>query len=162
MTTRFRKGRSTVYTVSVKKCRKLETNIPRKGIAQPSPNFHIHVSICLWAILYIPTIDLPILLQDICGPILGIYKSLTDTWRWKLGLRPHNSQKRNTQMRFSLQCWTTTDLRGGGGTVQLWPSIFVIHNRNFWKYFVDIWERGLANFFFGIHKSEIVCSVSRD
>jgi hypothetical protein len=24
--------------------------------------------------LYIPTIDLPILLQEICGPILGIYK----------------------------------------------------------------------------------------
>ncbi len=29
-----------------------------------------------------------------CGPILWIYKSLTDTWMWKLGLRPHNSQKR--------------------------------------------------------------------
>ncbi len=24
-------------------------------------------------------------------PILGIYKSLTDTWMWKLGLRPRNS-----------------------------------------------------------------------
>jgi hypothetical protein len=30
-------------------------------------------------ILHIPTIDLPILLQEICGPILGIFKSLTDT-----------------------------------------------------------------------------------
>jgi hypothetical protein len=30
-------------------------------------------------LLYIPTIDLPILLQEICGPIIGIYKSLTDT-----------------------------------------------------------------------------------
>ncbi len=39
-------------------------------------NFHIHVSV---SDLYIPTIDLPILLQEICGPILGIYKSLTDT-----------------------------------------------------------------------------------
>jgi hypothetical protein len=48
--------------------RKLETNIPRKGIAWP--NFHIHVS---ESDLYIPTIDLPILLQEICGPILGIY-----------------------------------------------------------------------------------------
>jgi hypothetical protein len=28
--------------------------------------------------LYIPTIDLPILLQEICGPILEIFKSLTD------------------------------------------------------------------------------------
>ncbi len=26
----------------------------------------------------------------------GIYKSLTDTWMWKLELSPHNSQKRNT------------------------------------------------------------------
>ncbi len=29
--------------------------------------------------LYIPAIDLPIMLQEICGPILGIYKSLTYT-----------------------------------------------------------------------------------
>jgi hypothetical protein len=35
-----------------------------------SPNFHIHVSV---SDLYISTIDLPILLQEICGPILGIY-----------------------------------------------------------------------------------------
>jgi hypothetical protein len=41
-----------------------------------SPNFHIHVSV---RDLFNPTIDLPILLQEICGPILGIYKSLTDT-----------------------------------------------------------------------------------
>ncbi len=30
---------------------------------------------------------LPFLLEEICRPILGIYKSLTDTWMWKLGLR---------------------------------------------------------------------------
>jgi hypothetical protein len=41
-----------------------------------SPNFHIHVSL---SDLYIPTIDLPIQLQEICGPILGINKLLTDT-----------------------------------------------------------------------------------
>ncbi len=41
-----------------------------------SPNFHIYVSV---RDLYIPSIDLPILLQKICGLILGIYKSLTDT-----------------------------------------------------------------------------------
>jgi hypothetical protein len=41
-----------------------------------SPNFHIHASV---SDLYISTIDLPILLEEICGPILGIYKSLTDT-----------------------------------------------------------------------------------
>ncbi len=38
-----------------------------------SPNFHIYVSV---SDLYIPTIDLPTLLQEICGSILGMYKSL--------------------------------------------------------------------------------------
>jgi hypothetical protein len=38
-------------------------------------NFHIHVS---ESDFYIPTIGLPILLQKIEGPIVGIYKSLTD------------------------------------------------------------------------------------
>jgi hypothetical protein len=49
---------------------------PEKELRGHSPNFHIHVSVCD---LCIPTIDLPILLQEICGPTLGIYKSLTDT-----------------------------------------------------------------------------------
>jgi hypothetical protein len=49
---------------------------PEKELRGHSPNFHIHVSV---SDLYIPTTDLPILLQKICGPILGIYKSLTDT-----------------------------------------------------------------------------------
>ncbi len=47
-----------------------------KELRGHSPHFHIHVSV---SDLYIPTIDLPILLQEICGPILGIHKSLTDT-----------------------------------------------------------------------------------
>jgi hypothetical protein len=41
--------------------RKFETNIPRKGTARHSPNFPIHVSV---SDLYIPTIDLLILLQE--------------------------------------------------------------------------------------------------
>jgi hypothetical protein len=41
-----------------------------------SPNFHIHVFV---RDLYIPMIDLPILLQEICGSILGINKSIADT-----------------------------------------------------------------------------------
>ncbi len=41
-----------------------------------SPNFHIRVSV---GDLYIPMIDLPILLREICGPILVIYKSFTHT-----------------------------------------------------------------------------------
>ncbi len=52
-----------------------KTNVPRKKLLRHSPNFHIHVSV---SDLDIPTIDLPILLQEICGPILGIYKLLPD------------------------------------------------------------------------------------
>jgi hypothetical protein len=49
---------------------------PEKGLRGHNPNFHIHVSV---SDLYIPTIDLPILLQEICLPILGIDKSLIVT-----------------------------------------------------------------------------------
>jgi hypothetical protein len=55
---------------------KIRNKYFRKGIARPRSQFHIHVSV---SGLYIPTIDVPILLQEICGPILGIYKLLTDT-----------------------------------------------------------------------------------
>ncbi len=70
---------------------------PEKEYRGLSPNFHIHASV---SDLYTPTMGLPFLLEEICRPILGLYKSLTDTWMWKLGLRLRNSQKRNTQMRF--------------------------------------------------------------
>ncbi len=51
------------------------------------PNFAIHVSV---SDLYISTIGPPICGNKIWGPILGIYKSLTDTWMWKLGIRPRS------------------------------------------------------------------------
>ncbi len=55
----------------------LKQIFPEKELHGLSPNFHIHVSV---SDLYIPPIGLPILLQDnICVPILVIYKSLTDT-----------------------------------------------------------------------------------
>ncbi len=41
-----------------------------------SPNFHFHASV---SYLYIPKMGLPFLLEEICRPILGLYKSLTDT-----------------------------------------------------------------------------------
>jgi hypothetical protein len=42
---------------------------PENELCGLSPNIHIHVSV---SNLYIPTIGLPFLLQNICGPILGI------------------------------------------------------------------------------------------
>jgi hypothetical protein len=56
--------------------RKFETIFPEKELRGHSPNFYIHVSV---SDLHIPTIDLTILLKEICGSILGIYQSLTDT-----------------------------------------------------------------------------------
>ncbi len=50
-----------------------------------SPNFHIHVSV---SDLYIPRIGPNFSSSRKGRPIAGIYNSLTDTWMWKLGLRP--------------------------------------------------------------------------
>jgi len=56
---------------------KIRNKYSQKGkLRGLSPNFQIHASM---SDSYIPTIYLPITLQEICGQILGIYKSLTDT-----------------------------------------------------------------------------------
>jgi hypothetical protein len=57
--------------------------VPEKEYRGLSSNFHIHASV---SDLYIPTIGLPILLEKICRPILGLYKSLTDTWHMNVGV----------------------------------------------------------------------------
>jgi hypothetical protein len=54
----------------------LKQIFPEKEYRGLSANFHIHVSV---SELYFPTMGLSFLLEEICGPILGIYKSLTDT-----------------------------------------------------------------------------------
>jgi hypothetical protein len=46
-----------------------EQIFPEKELRGHRPNFHIHVSV---SDLYLPTIDLPILLRERCGPILGM------------------------------------------------------------------------------------------
>ncbi len=52
--------------------------------------------IYLWEIYVFPGSFCLFCCREICGPILGIYQWLTDIWIWRLGLRPRNSQKRNT------------------------------------------------------------------
>jgi hypothetical protein len=44
----------------------LKQIFPGKELCGLSPNFHIHMSV---SDLHIPAIGLPILLQEICGPI---------------------------------------------------------------------------------------------
>jgi hypothetical protein len=48
----------------------LKQIFPEKEYRGLSPNFHIHVSV---SELYIPTMVLPVLLEEICRLILGIY-----------------------------------------------------------------------------------------
>jgi hypothetical protein len=49
---------------------------PEKELRALRLNFHIDLSV---SYLYFPTIGAPIFLQQIGRPILGIYKSLTET-----------------------------------------------------------------------------------
>ena len=61
-----------IHALQRQNAENLKQMFPEKEYRGLSPNFHIHE-------LYILTMGLPFLLEEICGPILGIYKSLTDT-----------------------------------------------------------------------------------
>jgi hypothetical protein len=63
------------YALQRPNAENLKQIFPEKEYRGLSTNFYIHVSVSK---LYISTMGLPILLEEICGPILGIYKSLTD------------------------------------------------------------------------------------
>jgi hypothetical protein len=60
----------------------LKQIFPEKQYRGLKPNFQVHVSV---SELYITTMGLPLLLEEICGPILGIYKLLTDTMNVEIG-----------------------------------------------------------------------------
>ncbi len=65
------------------------------------PNSYIHVSVSDW---YIPRSVCLFCCRKISGPIVGVNKSLIDTWVWKLGLRPRKFFSGHTYIGFSLQC----------------------------------------------------------
>ncbi len=77
----------------------------QKELRGLSPKFQIHVFV---SNLYFPWSVCLFCCRKIYGPIQGKYKSLADTWMWKLGLRPRNSFSGNTLLGFSLQCGLTT------------------------------------------------------
>jgi hypothetical protein len=64
-----------LITLQRQNAENLKQIFPEKEYRGISPNFHIHVSV---SELYIPTMGLPVLLEEICRLILGIYKSLKD------------------------------------------------------------------------------------
>jgi hypothetical protein len=58
----------------------------------------------LWVYSYIPRIVHIFSYSRIGRPIVGIYKSLKDTWMCKSGLRPRNSFSSNISFEFSIVC----------------------------------------------------------
>ncbi len=79
----------------------------KKEVRGLSTNFHIHVS---GSDLYNFRIGPHIYCSRIGRPIVGIYKSLTDTWMVKLGLRPCSSFSGNICFEFSVLCLCSTGL----------------------------------------------------
>ncbi len=92
--------------------------IPFLGIARPQSQFPHS---CALSDLYIPRIGPHISCSMIGRSIMEIYKSLTDTWIWKLGLWLPNSFSGNICFPIfgigSLQCWQSHkwDLSRGQG-----------------------------------------------
>jgi hypothetical protein len=64
------------HMVSIYVFPEMKLLFPKHNYNVLSPNACTHISV---RDLYISRIGLVILQQEICGPILGIYKSLTDT-----------------------------------------------------------------------------------
>ncbi len=81
--------------------RQFRLYIPFLGIARPQPQFP---NSCVCERLHIPRIGPHISSSRKGRPIVGIYNSLTDTWMWKLGLRPRYSFSGNICFKFSAFC----------------------------------------------------------
>ncbi len=73
---------------------KIRNKYPRKEIARPQSQFS-HLCVCE-RFIYSHVRSAYSAAGKYCGHILGIYKLLTDTWSWKLVLRPRNSLSGNT------------------------------------------------------------------
>ncbi len=103
-----------------------------------NPNFHIHVSVSNF---YIPRIGPHFSCIRIDRSIVGIYKSLTDTWMWKLGLWPRNSFSGNIYYQCSVFCSAVAreSLSAGAAIVTInvpvvymaWDVMILMHENPF-------------------------------
>ncbi len=70
------------FLISPTNTENLKQIFPEKELGGYSPNCHIHVFV---SDLYIPMIYCITVSAYSAAPILGIYKSLTDTWNVEIG-----------------------------------------------------------------------------
>ncbi len=115
--------------------RKSHLCIPFVGIVRPQPQFQ-HSCVCE-RFIYSPRIGPHISSRRIGRPIVGIYKSLTDAWRLKLGLRPRYSFSGNICFEISvfylcsvepLVSHSFTSLRGKTSTRELTHPVDLKHS----------------------------------
>ncbi len=101
------------------KCENLKPIFPEKEYRGLSLNFYIHVSV---SELYIPTMSLPFLLEEICGPVLVIY--CIDLW-----LKPTVQYISPLESNIDGCIQPSTRLRG-----TLWPESYFLLKRR-WTMF---------------------------
>jgi hypothetical protein len=80
----------------------------------------------LWAIYLFPWSVCLFCCRTINQQNVEIYRSLVDTWMWKMGLRPHNSFFGITSIQIYVQCglWVcVTCVRGGVAILQSLPKL---------------------------------------
>jgi hypothetical protein len=75
----------------------------------------ISTFMCLWVNYIFPRWGLPVLLEEICRLVLGIYRSLRDTWMWKLGLNCRCSVAEERWWGYTRRC-TGSQINTGSTT----------------------------------------------
>ncbi len=85
------------FVLPILHCKELRSMYSQKSNCAEFSTF-----MCLWAIYIFPSSVHLFSCRRIGRPIVRIYKSLTDTWMWKLGLRPRNFTSGNICLVFSV------------------------------------------------------------
>ncbi len=98
-------------------CKDTVPKIRNKHSQKIAATVPISTFMCLWAIYIFPRSVCLFCCRKICGQILRMNKSLTETWMWKLGLRGRSVPRKGIH-KWDFRCRA------------LWTMIFV-----YWQHF---------------------------